>query len=743
VGRLTRFALAALAGGVGLACCLLLLVPAAAPLAAVASFGPPPPVLLHPLQLPSKVYDRSGHLIAVLQDADYRTPVPLSEVPPQVVHAVLDVEDRTFFSHGPIDVLAILRALHADLVSGRILEGGSTITQQLVKESLLTPRRTLGRKLEEVVLAYRLEHVMTKRQILARYLNTVYFGHGAYGIEAAARTYFGVDVRELTVPDAALLAGLIENPTLYDPIAHPQAALERRNVALEQMVRAGDLTPRQAAAFSRAPLPTTVHPPATPQRSAFVETVVQQLLADPRLGPTPAARYHELFEGGLRITTTLSSRMQAEAEAAVSEEMPDTGGRFAAALVAVDPRNGEVRALVPGNDVASGFDVVTGYGGTGRQPGSSFKLFTIVAALESGYSPYDTVDGTAPCTITLPGAAPYVAHNAEPGAGVVNLVTATANSINCAFLRLGVRVGLGKIIHVARQLGIRTPLQPYPSMIIGSEAVTPLEMAAAYATMADDGVYHPPVFVTRVVTPSGRVLIGGPPRGRRVVPAQVVAEADLMLQAVVNQGTGTAAALPGRPVAGKTGTTDHFTDAWFDGYTPQLATVVWVGAPSGSVPMYDVGGITVYGATYPARIWHAFMAEALAGRPVRSFPEPDLAAIPPGQYLTTPYAPPSAAPPATVTPAPTTSTTAASPRRGAAPGTTSSSLPSGTSAPGPTTTLGASSSTTSTPTTSGTAPGRPSASTTTTPPSTSQPGTGGPSPGGTTTTGAAGARRGG
>lgn len=666
-----RFVTTCLLGGVTLALLVGLLVPAAQGLGnATQVSGVSNPLQLRRLNLPSKVFDRSGNLLAVLSDAGNREPVPLSRVPHNVIQAVLDTEDNTFYLHGGVDLRSILRAAKADATSGQAVQGGSTITQQLVKNSLLTSQHSLSRKVNEAVLAYRLAHQLSKDQILDRYLNTVYFGNGAYGIEAAAKAYFGLDVNQLATVQAALLAGLIKGPSPYDPIAHPQAALRRRNQVLDLMVANQDLVPGEAASLKSVPLPTTVNNPSPQQDTPFVEEVKLRLLGDPRLGPTPEDRYNTLYEGGLRVTTGLDPTMQAQAEAAVRRQMPNSGGRFTASLVAVDPTTGMVRALVSGNKASqTGYDVATGRGGGGgRSPGSAFKPFVLMAALAAGHSLYDTVDGTAPCTFQLPHSQPSPPlHNAEPGGGVLTLLNATASSVNCAYLRLGVDQGLGlgnpRVPDMAHLLGIpagATVPNVISAAIGGGVEVTPLQMATAYSTLAGDGVRHAPEnadgpaqFVQSVVDPAGHVLVGGGIAGQRVVPAQEVRVANLALQAVVTGGTGTAAGIPGRPVAGKTGTTDNFTNAWFVGFTPQLCTAVWMGSPQGDLPMTNVGGVPeVFGGTFPASVWQAFMAPALANQPVASFPAPDYGLIPAGQYIQAPYtnAPPPPTSPSTIGP---------------------------------------------------------------------------------------------
>lgn len=641
--------------GVGIALGVVLLVPATRLILTSAKGKQAALLHLRPLDEPSRLYDSQGNLLAVLQDADYRVSLSLSYVSPQAQHAVVDVEDNTFYYHGAIDARSIFRSITADVSSGHVLQGGSTITQQLVKNSLLSPQRSIKRKLHEAILAYQLEHQMTKRQILERYLNTVYFGNGAYGIEAAAETYFGEHAGQLDAAQSALLASMISNPAAYDPIAHPAAAAKRRAVALDDMVAAGDLSTQAAALSKLARLPSRIHGPPVPPASSFVQEVKLGLLNDatdyPQLGKTRQARFNTIFKGGLSITTTLDPAMQADATKAVSDQLPDTGGRFTAAVVSVDPSNGFIRALVPGNSSSQGFDVVTGRGGSGgRQPGSSFKPFVLMAALDNHHSPQDQIDGTSPCVVKYPGSAPTSLHNAEPGGGIMTVEQATTNSINCAYVRLGLAVGLDKVVDMAHRLGVKSPLQAYPSTSIGGQDVTPLEMASAYATLADGGVYHRPTAVQRIVDRQGHVLYQAQTKGTQVVPPWETQVATQVLRTVVESGTGTAAALSDREVAGKTGTTDNFGNAWFIGYTPQLVSAVWMGSPVGIVSMVNVGDAgEVFGGTYPARIWHEYMSAALEGYPVIDFPQPDYTQLPPPTYIDTPYSP--GAPPAP--PAPT------------------------------------------------------------------------------------------
>ncbi len=619
------------------------------------------PLTIRAVSQPSIVYDDCprdkcgpNDVIATLSNNDYSVPLlSLSDVPPVVIKAVLDAEDRDFWHHGPIDLRSIIRAAEQDVAHHGIVQGGSTITQQLVKNEILTPKRTFSRKITEVIDSYRLFNKWSRSKILLQYLNTVYFGYGAYGIQAAAKVYFDTTIDQLNVAQAAFLAGLIRNPSIYSTQVFTYATV-RRNEVIGQMVADHALSPsisvKQGDFYMAMPVPTVVYPPAATQYSPFVTQVVQYLLADPALGSTPSLRYNEVFRGGLRIHTTFDPALQADADAAVAKVLPNTGGKFTAALMVMNPDNSYVDALVPGNPASNqGYDVATGYGGSGRQPGSSFKGIVMAAALQNGFSPNDIVDGTSPCTFQMGGGqSPYIAHNAEAGYGYMSIQEALTDSVNCAFIRIGLAVGDAKIAKMGEEMGVNDPLGINPSLLgspehpllgipsiaIGSEAATPLEMASVYATIDDGGVYHTPVFVTKVYTPptaGGQQLLNntGKP-GKRVMTSANAEIETQMLEQVVEYGTGTAAALPNRPAAGKTGTTDSFNDGWFVGFTPQLVAAAWMGDPAGEVPMYDVGGTAVYGGTYPAEIWHAFMLKALANQPVINFTAPLSSEVPAG-----------------------------------------------------------------------------------------------------------------
>jgi penicillin-binding protein 1A len=694
--------------------------PAARALLTAGSSGGTTDVLkLTELPETSNVYDDQGTLIATFHADQNRVPVTFAEVPKSVVAAVVDTEDAKFWVHHGVNIWAVARALFSNGKGGGVLQGGSTITQQLVKNTVLTDQRTLTRKLKEAVLAVRLENELTKQQIMERYLNTVYFGNGAYGIGAAAQVYFDEPVGKLTPVQGALLAGMIQDPSAYDPILHPSPARIRRDVVINQMVRYGDMTKPEAAVAKLAGVPANVKtspaPPLDAQAGYFVEEVKQRLLADPDLGSTAQARYNAVFNGGLKIYTTLDPTLEADARQAVADNLPSENGKWTAALVSVDSKTGAVRALVggPGYNLSQ-YRIATE--GPGRQPGSSFKPIVLALALKDGYNIHAGVDGSSPCTFTNPPLPAYTAHNAEGGGGgYYDLVGALAGSINCAFLRLGIDVGLGRVAQMGKDLGITTPLVPLESMSIGSEEVRPIDMAGVYDTFANDGVHHTPYLIDRVVDRNGAVIVRGGASGTQVLNSDKVREELVALRAVMTNGTGYASQLKGRPSWGKTGTAENFDNAWFDGFTPQLTTVVWMGSPIGNVPMNNVCGMTqtgrnvcpgtVFGATIPAPIWKEYMDLALAGQPVEDFPAPNPNAY--GKLYSVPE-----------------------PRgsyNGCAPNSTNTSCYG--SAGGPTTTVapapGASSTTT---------PGPKTGESTTvpsTPPTTGAPGAGGQGPGGT------------
>ena len=566
----------------------------------------------------SVVQAADGSVLAVLHGDQDRVVVALSAVPVRVRDAVLAAEDARYYQHGALDLRGIARAIAVDLTSGHLREGGSTIAQQYVKNVVTGDRRSLHRKLVEAVDAAALERTASKDRILAAYLNQVYFGDGVYGIATAAQHYFSRPVGKLSLAQAAALAGTIASPERFRPTAG-RAALARRNLVLDRMAAVGFASPARVVAAKRQPLAPRPHH-QTVRYAYFVDDVTRTLLGDhaldAALGPAgSAARRRAVYEGGLRIRTTLRPDDQGRAETAVRDQLAGVG--VDAALVSLDPATGAVVAMVGGHDFArSRVNLATDQGGSGFPPGSSFKVFYLVAALEEGIPTSTSFDTASPVTVTAP-ACPtgYTVHNAEPAsAGRLDLRRATAESVNTWYAQLLERVGTPAAIAVARRMGVTSPLRDYCSLVLGTENLTPLELAGAYATLADGGIRCRPELVTRITGPTGRVLFDGRPACRRVLDPRVAATAVGILRGVVGPGgTGFRAAI-GRPLAGKTGTTSSFADAWFTGFTPQLATSVWVGDARAQVPMRTLfDGGPVYGGTFPALIFRQYMAAALAG----------------------------------------------------------------------------------------------------------------------------------
>ncbi|MFL5798959.1 MAG: transglycosylase domain-containing protein [Actinomycetota bacterium] len=579
-----------------------------------------------PIPQTTFVYDRNGKLIAVLHDAVNRTPVALRRIPVTLRKAVIAAEDADFYSEGGVNFTAIARAAWVNLVRGEVVQGGSTITQQYVKDVYTSGVRTIARKVREAIIAQKLSRQLTKDQILGRYLNEVYFGHGAYGVEAAAEAYFGVDVSQLNLQQSATLAGIIAAPARFDPIRFPGAARDRRDYVLHRMAHLRMITAHKADYLESRPVKVHPAPPVPSRAPSFVNFVKGRL--EGRFG------VHRTFQGGLRVTTTLDLGLQRAADRAVRRHLSAPGDP-SAALVAIDPHTGQVLAMVGGGKEATDthFNLATR---ARRQAGSAFKPFTLATAVHQGISLLSRWSGPPHIVITDPRcrttdpktnvAGPWdVSNYADESAGTMTLLDATANSVNTIFSQLVLDVGPDEVAAMAHRMGIEHHLSPVCSITLGTQTVTPLDMATGYATLASQGVRHNPTGLLSVAGPSGNTVVE--PTG---APARVLTktEADLVtyaLQGVVQHGTGTAAALAGRPVAGKTGTAQNFQDAWFCGYTPQLATCVWVGYPKGEIPMHDIEGFPdVFGGSVPALIWHDFMTDAMAGRQVKDFPTPDL-----------------------------------------------------------------------------------------------------------------------
>ena len=645
-----------------------------------------------PLQT-TYVYDRDGNQIATLHAGVDRTIIPLSDMPGHLRNAVIAVEDEDFYDHPGIDPIGIVRAAWQDLVAREVVSGASTITQQLVKNiyageyvedpetgesTYVVPPRSLGQKVREALLAIKVEQSFTKDEILATYLNTVYFGRGAYGVQAAAQTYWQKDAKDLTIAESAVLAGLIQSPSYFDPVEDPDSARPRRDYAADRMAALGFITAERAAEIKATEITTDPIDPGINfpgKLGYFLDHTRRELIRIYDEEP--------VFGGGLEVTTTIDMDLQRAAEDAVAayltlETDPD------AAVVAIDPRTGEILAMYGGKNFnREQVNLATGAGGTGRQAGSAFKPFTLVAALEQGYDLRDYWSGPASYTLPNPecytDGEPWSVDNASDSEdGTFTLLSATTNSVNTVYAQVAAAVTPQAIVDVADRMGIRSDLEPVCSITLGTQSVNPLEMTTAYATLAARGVRHRPTPLHEVVLPTGEAESAFGGRGEQVLDRNDADLANYALQTVVTSGTGTNARLPdGRPVAGKTGTNQEYRDAWFCGYTPQLATCVWVGYAEAQTPLVNIQGYSaVYGGTIPALIWRDFMTAALEGKPVRPFAEPSF-----DGYDTAPPTP-VASPTPSPSPSPSESPSP-SPSRSPKPSPTPSLSPTPTPTPTP------------------------------------------------------------
>jgi penicillin-binding protein 1A len=583
---------------------------------------------LHPTKIGQNtfVYAADGSLLGSIPAERNRQVVPLARISRWLPLATVAIEDRRFYAHGGIDAEGIARALWRDMQAGRVVEGGSTITQQLVRTLYISNERTVERKVTEACLAVKLDGKWSKERILATYLNSVFYGNLAYGAEAAAHTYFSRPASKLTLSQAALLAGLTQAPSAYDPFVDPARAVARRNEVLRAMLRQGTIAPGQYASARRSRSPG-LHPGNLYEeiREPYFFGFVRNQLVREYGAET-------VRSGGLRVYTTIEPRLQRLAHQAISGTLTRREDP-AAALISIDPGSGAIRAMtaiVPGR-ANNQFNLLSQ---ARRQPGSTFKTFVLTAAVERGMDPDSTYYVSAPFTYR-----PSDEGSCEDETwwcvktydssytGWTSVTQATLRSDNTVYAQLTLDVGPARVAAVARKLGVRTPLdvrgQFVPAMGLGSIAVSPLDMASAYATLAAGGVYSEPTAIRKVVLPSGKLdTRWASERHRtRVIPDGVASVVTSILEDNIRYGTGTRAALA-RPAAGKTGTTDEHADAWFVGYTPRLATAVWMGYTRGEIPMLDVHGISVSGGSFPAEIWRRFMSQALEGAPALAFPEP-------------------------------------------------------------------------------------------------------------------------
>jgi penicillin-binding protein 1A len=566
----------------------------------------------------SFIYAADGSLLGSIPAEKNRTPVTLHRISPWMRKASVAVEDRRFYEHGGVDYQGIIRAAWSDLRAGHVVQGGSTIAQQLVRNLYISKERTFKRKLKEACLAIKLSRRWTKDRILNEYMNQVYYGNHAYGIEAAAQTYFSKHARNLTLAQSALLAGLPQAPSTYDPIHRPGAATTRRDLVLRAMLVNGNITQAQyrkairvrSLGLKPGKLYTRIKEPY------FFSYVRDQLIAE--------YGANTVRSGGLRVYTTIDPRLQRAAARAIRNTLYLRNDP-AAAIVSIAPATGAIRAMTavtPGR-TGNQFNLVAQ---ARRQPGSTFKTFVLTAAIAQGMNPDSTYYTSAPFRYQPDPYTPAweVQTYDHSYAGSISVTSATLRSDNTVYAQLTLDVGPEKVAAMAHRLGVKSHLDIVPAMGLGADAISPLEEASAYATLAAGGIYSKPMAIREVKLANGKVDTDagwGNPSRKRVISDGVASEVTRILEMNIQEGTGVGAYF-GRPSAGKTGTTDNHADAWFSGYTPQLETTVWVGYPGGEIPMENVHGISVAGGTFPATIWKLFMESALWKAPVLNWLSP-------------------------------------------------------------------------------------------------------------------------
>lgn len=560
----------------------------------------------------SQILDENGVLIANIHATENRTIVDIDKIPKNLQVAFISVEDNRFYEHHGVDFRGVFRALYANITHGEVAQGGSTITQQLAKNAFLSQDRTFKRKLQEMIIAIRLERQYTKQEILEMYLNQIYFGRGAYGVEAAAQTYFGKDVSQLDLSECAMLAGIPRSPNYYSPLNNLEAATKRKAQVLDQMVKYGYITPQEAAQAKAEKL-KLVKPKENTNKSYldyFVDYITQEVID--KYGADA------VYKGGMKIYVSLDMNMQQAAGNAVSRILPtyhtDSKGlaQPQAALIALDPQTGMIKAMIGGRGTDQFNRAIMAV----RQPGSSFKPFVFATALENGYTPQTMFDDK-----------PFHIGNWYPQNfdhnfhGKVSLQNVATYSYNIPTIIIAEKLGIDKILDTAKSLGISTLATDKAqandlnlSAAIGglTRGVTVIDMAAAYATFADDGIYNKPSAIIKILDRHGKEIYRHEADSKRVLSSRTASLLNGMLSQVVLHGTGHAAYF-GRPAAGKTGTTDNYKDAWFAGYTPNLVTVVWVGSDDNAT----MPGIT--GGSLPARIWKNFMVDATKSLPAKNF----------------------------------------------------------------------------------------------------------------------------
>ncbi len=570
--------------------------------------------------LTSKIYDSDGNLLATFHGEENRELVSYEQIPRNLIDAVIAIEDERFYQHQGFDIEGIIRSFIINLTSGGIEQGATTITQGYVKNVYIPEEKyeiTYERKIKEAALAYQLEKIYSKEEILEMYLNTVYFGEGAYGVQAAAKEYFNKDIGYLNLGECAMLAGLLKS-YLYSPYLDSKAALERRNIVLYKMFELGYIDRDEYDNAINMPIITQRPREETEDIFApyFVEYVKQELIEDYGV--------EKVFKGGFEIYTTLDSEMQIAAENAIAGVLTDPEDPEAA-LVAMDPTNGYIKAMVGGKDFKEmKFNLATQ---SKRQPGSTFKVFALLSALEQGVSPYTTFNPNGDVIFNIEGSEPWEVGNYNNQKYDINEMTvleATVKSVNVVYSQLIMKIEAYGMAKLAMDMGIETYMDPYPAMGLGglTTGVSPLEVCTAFSTIANYGVRNDPVAILKVVDKDGDIIKEHQKESRHVVTPINAYRAIEIMQQVVQRGTGTRAKLEDRPCAGKTGTTDEAENAWFTGFTTNLAASVWMGYAEANVKMGTLHDMRVQGGAHPALIWNSFMSEATKDLPAENFVRP-------------------------------------------------------------------------------------------------------------------------
>ncbi len=571
--------------------------------------------------LTSKIFAADGTLIATLHGEENRELVSLEQMPKNLVNAAISIEDERFYKHTGFDLEGIARAFLINMQAGETKEGASTITQQVIT-SIYIPQgktiKTYDRKIKEAALAYQLEKIYTKDEILEMYLNTIYLGEGAYGMQAAAKAYFNKDIEYLSLSECATLAGIIQSPNYYSPYLNMKEAFERRNIVLGKMFELGYINKNdyEEAVAKQIITQRPFEEQQTNFAPYFVEYVKQLLIA--KYG------VNKIFTGGYNIYTTLEPEMQVAAEDSIKQILYDPEDP-SAALVAMEPQTGYIRAMVGGKDFGNlKFNLATQ---AKRQPGSTFKVFALIAALEQGISPYMTFNPNGTIMYDIVGSEPWLISNYSGESyetSEMTVIDATVSSVNDVYAQLIMKIGGYIVSKIANDMGIETPLEGFPAIGLGglTTGVSPLEVCTAFSTIADYGVKHQPIAILKVTDKDGTIIDEFATESTQAISAITAYRAIEIMKQVVQRGTGTRSRLADRPSAGKTGTTQEAENAWFTGFTTNLVACVWMGYPEMNKKMTVIHDQRVQGGAQPAMIWKLFMERATINLPVEDFVRP-------------------------------------------------------------------------------------------------------------------------